>query len=158
MVGELAEVVLPEPEPEPSAERLLPEWHLAAARDWLPHQFVPWGSAPDFDGSLKTLSQESAQSTPSQPVQNALIINLLTEDNPPGHHFEIATRFGRDGAWELGVMSTTGLGAAGRQAQDRLGQHVEWLETQAPRARGLRRMNAGSAAGPLAARKQEIQA
>lgn len=38
---------------------------------------------------------------------------------------------------ELGVMSTTGLSAAGRQAQDRLGQHVEWLETQASRARGL---------------------
>ncbi|MFH8561451.1 hypothetical protein [Streptomyces sp. NPDC017988] len=55
-------------------------------------------------------------------------------------------------------LATTGLGAAGRQAQNRLGQHVEWLETQASRARGLyERMNAGSATGLLAARKQETQ-
>lgn len=96
MVGNMAEVVLREP--EPSVERLL-EWLLAAARDWLPHQFVPWSAARDFDGPLKALAWESAQSTLSQPVQNALIINLLTEDNLPSYHFEIAARFGRDGAW-----------------------------------------------------------
>ncbi|MFI8238932.1 acyl-ACP desaturase [Streptomyces sp. NPDC085866] len=91
MVGNMAEVVLREL--EPSVERLL-EWHLAAARDWLPHQFVPWSAARDFDGPLKGLAWESAQSKLSQPVQDSLIINLLTEDNLPSYHFEIATRFG----------------------------------------------------------------
>ena len=28
-----------------------------------------------------------------------MIVNLLTEDNLPSYHREIATRFGRDGAW-----------------------------------------------------------
>ncbi|MER8041250.1 acyl-ACP desaturase [Streptomyces sp. NPDC094032] len=307
---------------EPSVGRLL-EWHLSVARDWLPHQFVPWSAARDFDGPLNGSAWEEAQSPLSRPVQDALIINLLTEDNLPSYHFELASRTGRDGAWgawihrwtaeesrhadvlrayvharraldpvaleelrmrhvgtgfrsdlptalhglayvtvqelathrahrnvgvscgdpagerlmariaadenlhmlfyrglyadalrlfpdeslialadvvcgfrmpgagipgfgaramrvaaagifnldvhrehvvgpllrALRVMSATGLGATGRQAQDRLGRHVEWLETQASRARELyERMNAGSAAGPLAARTKETQA
>ena len=28
-----------------------------------------------------------------------MFVNLLTEDNLPVYHREIATRFGRDGAW-----------------------------------------------------------
>jgi acyl-[acyl-carrier-protein] desaturase len=32
-------------------------------------------------------------------VRSALFVNLLTEDNLPSYHREIATRFGRDGAW-----------------------------------------------------------
>ena len=28
-----------------------------------------------------------------------MVVNLLTEDNLPSYHREIATRFGRDGAW-----------------------------------------------------------
>ena len=28
-----------------------------------------------------------------------MFVNLLTEDNLPSYHREIATRFGRDGAW-----------------------------------------------------------
>lgn len=37
---------------EPSVERLL-EQHLATARDWLPHQYVPWSAARDFEGPLR---------------------------------------------------------------------------------------------------------
>ena len=32
-------------------------------------------------------------------AKTALVVNLLTEDNLPSYHREIATRFGRDGAW-----------------------------------------------------------
>ena len=32
-------------------------------------------------------------------AREALIVNLLTEDNLPGYHREISTIFGRDGAW-----------------------------------------------------------
>ena len=32
-------------------------------------------------------------------AKTAMIVNLLTEDNLPSYHREIATRFSRDGAW-----------------------------------------------------------
>jgi acyl-[acyl-carrier-protein] desaturase len=32
-------------------------------------------------------------------ARSSLIVNLLTEDNLPSYHHEIATLFGRDGAW-----------------------------------------------------------
>ncbi len=32
-------------------------------------------------------------------MATALAVNLLTEDNLPSYHFEIAVLFGRDGAW-----------------------------------------------------------
>lgn len=35
----------------------------------------------------------------SEVARTSLIINLLTEDNLPSYHHEIATIFGRDGAW-----------------------------------------------------------
>ena len=35
-------------------------------------------------------------------ARTALIVNLLTEDNLPSYHHEIATLFGRDGAWGPG--------------------------------------------------------
>lgn len=91
---------------EPSVERLL-ERHLAAARDWLPHQFVPWSQARDFDGPLDGAAWEPEQSALPRAVQDALVINLLTEDNLPSYHFEIATRFGRDGAWGTWVHRWT---------------------------------------------------
>jgi acyl-[acyl-carrier-protein] desaturase len=34
-------------------------------------------------------------------------VNLLTEDNLPSYHFEIASRFGRDGAWGAWVHQWT---------------------------------------------------
>ncbi|MFE0042983.1 acyl-ACP desaturase [Streptomyces albireticuli] len=83
---------------EPSVERLL-ERHLAAAHDWLPHQFVPWSGARDFDGPLEGAAWQPEQSALSPAVQDALVINLLTEDNLPSYHFEIAVQLGRDGAW-----------------------------------------------------------
>lgn len=40
------------------------------------------------------------EDSPLHPVAKAaLTVNLLTEDNLPSYHREIATRFGRDGAW-----------------------------------------------------------
>lgn len=83
---------------EPSVERLL-ERHLTSVRDWYPHQFVPWSAAQDFDGPLNGAAWKPQQSTLPQAVQDALVINLLTEDNLPSYHFELANRLGRDGAW-----------------------------------------------------------
>ncbi|MEE1757549.1 MULTISPECIES: acyl-ACP desaturase [unclassified Streptomyces] len=91
---------------EPSVERLLGR-HLAFAQDWLPHQFVPWSAAQDFDGPLGGAAWELHQSALPRAVQDALVINLLTEDNLPSYHFEIATRLRRDGAWGAWVHRWT---------------------------------------------------
>ena len=40
-------------------------------------------------------------------ARTALIVNLLTEDNLPSYHHEIATLFGRDGAWGTWVHRWT---------------------------------------------------
>ena len=72
--------------------------HLRAAREWFPHDYVPWSRGRDFAflGGEDWRPEES----PLDPVaQSAMILNLLTEDNLPSYHREIATRFGRDGAW-----------------------------------------------------------
>ncbi|CAL9328820.1 acyl-ACP desaturase [Streptomyces sp. enrichment culture] len=91
---------------EPSVERLL-ERHLDAARDWFPHQYVPWGAGRDYDGPLGGTAWAPEQSGLPRAVQDALIVNLLTEDNLPSYHFEIAIRFGRDGAWGAWVHRWT---------------------------------------------------
>jgi acyl-[acyl-carrier-protein] desaturase len=91
---------------EPSVERLL-ERHLATARDWFPHQYVPWSAAHDYDGPLGGTAWSPDQAALPQAVQDALVVNLLTEDNLPSYHFEIATRFGRDGAWGTWVHRWT---------------------------------------------------
>ncbi|HSP39341.1 MAG TPA: acyl-ACP desaturase [Frankiaceae bacterium] len=79
---------------EPTAERNL-DRHLSMAKEWMPHDYVPWSSGRDFD----TEPWEPGQSTLSPIAQVALEVNLLTEDNLPSYHYEIATAFGRDGAW-----------------------------------------------------------
>jgi acyl-[acyl-carrier-protein] desaturase len=40
-------------------------------------------------------------------ARTSLIVNLLTEDNLPSYHHEIATLFGRDGAWGTWVHRWT---------------------------------------------------
>jgi acyl-[acyl-carrier-protein] desaturase len=48
------------------------------------------------------------EDSPLDPVAKAaLVVNLLTEDNLPSYHREIATRFGRDGAWGTWVGQWT---------------------------------------------------
>jgi acyl-[acyl-carrier-protein] desaturase len=72
--------------------------HLGIATEWLPHDYVPWSRGRDF----AFLGGEDWRPDDSEldPVAKAaMIVNLLTEDNLPSYHREIATRFGRDGAW-----------------------------------------------------------
>ena len=84
--------------------------HLAATKDWNPHDYVPWSRGRDFAflGGEDWQPEES----PLDPVaQTAMVVNLMTEDNLPSYHREIATRFSRDGAW----------GAVGRALDGRRG-------------------------------------
>jgi acyl-[acyl-carrier-protein] desaturase len=79
---------------EPAAGQLL-DRHLSMAKEWMPHEYVPWSQGRDFD---------SEPWTPDQPrlsgvAQTAFEVNLLTEDNLPSYHLEVMQAFGRDGAW-----------------------------------------------------------
>jgi acyl-[acyl-carrier-protein] desaturase len=83
---------------EPVVERELNR-HLAAAKEWFPHEYVPWSEGRNFDGVLGGEPWSLEQSKVSSVARAALVLNLLTEDNLPSYHHEIATVFGRDGAW-----------------------------------------------------------
>jgi acyl-[acyl-carrier-protein] desaturase len=78
----------------PTAEGLL-ERHRDLAREWMPHEYVPWGLGRDFVAE----PFEPGQSTLPEVAQIAFEVNLLTEDNLPSYHREIATAFGRDSVW-----------------------------------------------------------
>ncbi len=72
--------------------------HLALAREWHPHDYVPWSEGRDF-AFLGGADGAPEQSRLDETAKAAMITNLLTEDNLPSYHREIATRFGTDGAW-----------------------------------------------------------
>ncbi len=80
--------------------------HLAIAREWMPHEYVPWSQGRDFfEMGGEPWSVE--QSTLSPIARTALEVNLLTEDNLPGYHREIERAFGRDSAWGTWVNRWT---------------------------------------------------
>jgi acyl-[acyl-carrier-protein] desaturase len=72
--------------------------HLALAQEWHPHDYVPWSQGRDF-AFLGGEDWAPEQSKLDETAKAAMFTNLLTEDNLPSYHREIATRFGRDGAW-----------------------------------------------------------
>ena len=57
--------------------------------------------------SLGGEAWEPEQSKVSEVARTSLVVNLLTEDNLPSYHHEIATVFGRDGAWGTWVHRWT---------------------------------------------------
>ncbi|HZG95920.1 MAG TPA: acyl-ACP desaturase [Mycobacteriales bacterium] len=69
--------------------------HLAVAKEWMPHEYVPWSLGRDYDGT----PWSPEESTLSSIARTALEVNLLTEDNLPSYHREIDAAFGREGAW-----------------------------------------------------------
>lgn len=71
------------------------ESHLERAQQWYPHEYVPWDEAKDF----AALPWAETQSRLSPQVRAAVQLNLLTEDNLPGYHGEIARVLGRSDAW-----------------------------------------------------------
>lgn len=90
---------------EPVVEENL-ERHLRIAKPWAPHDYVPWSRGRDF--AFLGGEDWRPEDSPLDPVaQAALVVNLLTEDNLPSYHREIATRFGRDGAWGTWVGQWT---------------------------------------------------
>jgi acyl-[acyl-carrier-protein] desaturase len=83
---------------QPVVERELNR-HLSTAREWFPHEYVPWSEGEDFSGPLGGREWTPDEARFSDTARTSLIVNLLTEDNLPSYHYEIATILGRDGAW-----------------------------------------------------------
>ncbi len=83
--------------------------HLKVAKDWMPHEYVPFSDGRNFPGVFEDgEAWQADQSKVSDIGKIALVVNLLTEDNlPPSYHHEIASLFGRDGAWGTWVHRWT---------------------------------------------------
>jgi acyl-[acyl-carrier-protein] desaturase len=73
--------------------------HLKVAKEWFPHEYVPWSDGRNYDGPLDGDPWSPEDSPMSDVARSSLIVNLLTEDNLPSYHHEIASLFGRDAAW-----------------------------------------------------------
>src|ERR671921_764877 len=72
--------------------------HERMAKEWHPHDYVPWDEGRNF-AFLGGEDWSPEQSRLDETAKAAMFVNLLTEDNLPSYHREIATRFGHDGAW-----------------------------------------------------------
>jgi acyl-[acyl-carrier-protein] desaturase len=80
---------------EPVAGELLNR-HLQQAKEWFPHELVPWSRGRDFDPGWEWSPEET---TLPDDVRSSLFVNLLTEDNLPYYFRTIESDFGRDRAW-----------------------------------------------------------
>ncbi|MDR1999059.1 MAG: acyl-ACP desaturase [Frankiaceae bacterium] len=72
--------------------------HLSQFKEWMPHDYIPWSQGRDFP-FLGGEDWSPEDSPLSEAARTSIMVNLLTEDNLPSYHREIATAFGRDGAW-----------------------------------------------------------
>jgi len=90
---------------EPTAAKLY-DRHMGVAKEWFPHEYVPWSRGRDFDPE-RPWSPDDADFGDggwklSDAVRASLFVNLLTEDNLPYYTRDIHGIFGGDsayGAW-----------------------------------------------------------
>lgn len=82
---------------EPVVEDLLNR-HLSMFKEWNPHDYVPWSDGRNFY-ALDGQEWEPGQGRLPDVAQVAMVQNLLTEDNLPSYHREIAMNFSMDGPW-----------------------------------------------------------
>src|ERR1700752_2734437 len=82
---------------EPVVEKNLNR-HLSMRKDWNPHDYIPWSDGKNYY-ALGGQDWDPDQSQLSEVAQVSMLQNLLTEDNLPSYHREIAMNFGMDGPW-----------------------------------------------------------
>lgn len=78
---------------EPEVRRLMAE-HRERREHWYYHEVVPWEEGRSFVDE----PWDPSQATVSPEVRTALVLNLLTEDNLPYYHTEIASRIPKGSA------------------------------------------------------------
>ena len=82
---------------EPVVEKYMNR-HLSMHKNWNPHDYIPWSDGKNFY-ALGGQDWDPEQSQLSDIAQVAMVQNLVTEDNLPSYHREIAMNMGIDGAW-----------------------------------------------------------
>jgi len=93
---------------EPAAALLL-ERHLASAKEWFPHELVPYSRGRTFEPGESWSEADSALDGTAlcNAARSALFVNLLTEDNLPYYFRSIESMFGVDGAFGTWVRRWT---------------------------------------------------
>ncbi|HEV3226678.1 MAG TPA: acyl-ACP desaturase, partial [Acidimicrobiales bacterium] len=87
----------------PVAERLYAR-HDETAKEWFPHEMVPWDQARGFvPGEV----WDPTEVPMPDGVRSALFVNLLTEDNLPYYFRTIEALFGADSIWGAWVRRWT---------------------------------------------------
>jgi acyl-[acyl-carrier-protein] desaturase len=94
----------------PTAEQLY-ERHVTTAKEWFPHELVPWGRGRDFEPGT---AWDPNEVDLSDGVRSALFVNLLTEDNLPYYFRTIERVFGADEIW--GVWARRWTAEEGRHS------------------------------------------
>ena len=75
------------------------ERHLTMAKEWFPHEYVPWAEGTNYDGIYGGDAWDPSQSPVDGVSRTALVVTLLTEDNLPSYHRALTDTVGRDSAW-----------------------------------------------------------
>src|ERR687898_626665 len=88
---------------EPTVADLL-ERHVAQAKEWFPHELVPWARGDDFEAGWEWSPPDTEFSDEGR---SGLFVNLLTQDNLPYYFRTIEAMFGRDSAWGEGSRRWT---------------------------------------------------
>ncbi|MFT7474213.1 MAG: acyl-[acyl-carrier-protein] desaturase [Verrucomicrobiales bacterium] len=78
---------------EGNVEALMAD-HLAKRPTWYAHDLIKWEDGRNYVDE----PWDESQCTISPEVREALVLNLLTEDNLPYYHYAIASQFGEDSA------------------------------------------------------------
>ncbi|MER6170786.1 acyl-ACP desaturase [Streptosporangium sp. NPDC001681] len=81
--------------------------HHKVAKEWFPHEYIPWAEGRNYDGLFDGDAWDESDTKIPEEARISLIVNLLTEDNLPSYHHEIATTLGRDAAWGTWVHRWT---------------------------------------------------
>lgn len=84
----------------PTVERLT-ERHLRTAKEWFPHEHVPYDRSRSFETGVEWSESDAdlGGAVIDDAVRSALVVNLLTEDNLPYYFRTIEAMFGQDGPW-----------------------------------------------------------
>ena len=90
---------------EPVAEKLINR-HMSMTKDWNPHDYIPWLEGKNYY-ALGGQDWDPDQAKLSDVARVAMVQNLLTEDNLPAYHREIAMNFSMDSAWGYWVNRWT---------------------------------------------------